>query len=231
MRVIRSYWKDVPLASRIILEIPEVPPFNDVIYVYGEAAKEDIPELERRGYDVRFIDIGDMFNTVYNYLGRKLITLHLGLQDFDEVLMLDWDCIPTKPLDDNFYTRLQEKPIQVPLYAHPAEFDTIRVWEKNYFAQPNFGFVYSRDKNFGHELLEFAWNLDLKGLIDEYAMYEWLSFRNLDWYIEQFQPTVCHGVDPEAYIGKPETDNSIKQMHLINYINTKLDMDTYFKHV
>ena len=42
--------------------------------------------------------------------------LDITLQEFDEVLLLDWDCYILRPLDKNFYDSLKEKPIQIPLY-------------------------------------------------------------------------------------------------------------------
>ena len=43
----------------------------------------------------------------YNKFGRKLQALYLALQEFSEVLLLDWYCFILKPFDKNFYDSLK----------------------------------------------------------------------------------------------------------------------------
>jgi len=231
MRVIRSYWKDWPEGHDVFSEIPEVPMFNDVIYVYGEEAKADIPELEKRGYDVRHIE-EEVFNKDGLVYGRKIISLILGLQDWGEVLMLDWDCVPVKPIDEKFMLYMMEKPTQVPLYAHPTQNPYGNSYKFNgVFLQPNFGFVYSRDKYFGNELLNLAIQYNIVGMTDEWAMQTFAKPYTPFGYIEMYHPKVCFGVDKDFFLKDPESESSKLQLPLIKKVEEQLGgMDIYFKH-
>lgn len=229
MRVIRSYWKDLPEGADTLSEIPQVPLFNEAVYVYGEGGREDIPELESRGYVTQYIETEMYHENVY---GRKLITLTMGLHQFGEVLMLDWDCQLVKPLDAKFQEYMAEKPTQIPLYMHNIQnpYNSGFKFNEN-FAQPNAGFVYTRDQELGARLIELQVQNDIQGMADEWAMALYHETSEIDSYIDLYHPKVCYGVDKDFYLADPETEHSKLQLPLMEKVEEQLGgMDIYFKH-
>lgn len=235
MQVVRSYWKDWPEGSPTLSQIPEVPLFNDVIYVYGEPAKEDIPELRARGYDVREID-EEYFNRDGYVYGRKLISLELAMMEFDRVLMIDWDCEPTREfdLDDPEFTKhLYGHEILVPVYAHPNQRYSY-IYEDGHYISPNFGFVYCESEGAAHRLLEFAYDKNLDACIEEHAMFLYAienGFKTWESYVAWYHPTVCYGVDPGAYTEElAKTEYGLINTKTHELVDSLLDMEPYFKH-
>lgn len=229
MQVIRSYWDDNN-STDVWNQIPETPLYNDVIYAFGEKNEERLQELRDRGYDVRHI-LQDLYNEQGNMYGRKLVALTLGLTDFEEVLMLDWDCVPVKPIDDKFMEYMAEKPVQVPLYMQPNQNPYDCSYEFNgAYAQPNFGFVYSRDRDLGRQLLEHAVFYGLEGMIEEWAMYIYAVPTDIENYIGMYHPKVCFGVDKDFYTANPEAEHSMLQLPLITKVEQSLPMNIYFRH-
>jgi len=247
MKIIRVLW-----GNKINHEIPRLPLLeNEVVYVWGE---ENNQMLLDRGYETRLLS-SYMFEGEYNHFGKKLFALNQALEEFGEVLLLDWDCFLLKPLDDHFYNTLKEKPVQIPLYIqHKDTKDAILEvlppnqsiklqkeldimgdgfkkygweWEDGYVG-PNFGFVYCRDKNLGNELLKIALNNDLQTVVDEFATLIYVDC-TLEEYIKKYLPSVVRGASNKKYI----LDNRLHRLgkKFNDYIDTKIKMTPYFEHV
>ena len=218
MKIIRVLWGD-----KINHEIPPFPLLeNEVVYVWGEKNNQMLLD---RGWKTRLLS-NHTFEGEFNGFGKKIFALNQALEEFNEVLLLDWDCYLLKPLDDKFYNTLKEKPIQIPLYIqHKDTKDAILEilppnqsiqmqkeldimgkgfkkygweWEDGYVA-PNFGFVYCRDKDFGNELLKIAINNDLQTVVDEFATLLYVDC-TLEEYIKKYLPSVLRGGSNEKYI-------------------------------
>ena len=112
IKIIRSWWGDFADKFK---EIPKFPlyPGQEIVYVWG---KDNFKILSQRGY-ICYLMKDDDYG-LDNIYGKKLLVLDRALQDWGEVLMLDWDCYILKPLDNSFILSLNSKPIQIPLYAH-----------------------------------------------------------------------------------------------------------------
>lgn len=247
IKIIRTYFGNSEKLKR------EVPPFpvlkNQIVYVWG---KENEKFLIERGFETR-LQKTDESNDL-NFLIKKLISIDLALQEFDEILFLDWDCKILRPLDENFYKIVRENPIQCPLYSHYKDpmkafldFDTsgneklIRFykemdkslkkysWEKDdMLIIPNFGFFYSRDKTIGKKLVQITNEYNLKGVVDEISLFIYVNC-TLEEYIEKYVPKVVRGVAEENT--QTEFIISRVQKELNEYIDTKIDMDIYLKHL
>ena len=118
LKFIRTWWGDQQDKWLEVPKIPLISSENEIVYVWG---KENLNKFKERGYNCVLME-EDEFNGKSIY-GKKLTVLNKALKEWGEVLMLDWDCYLSSPLDDNFYTMLSKKPIQVPLYAHHKEPD------------------------------------------------------------------------------------------------------------
>jgi hypothetical protein len=111
LKFIRTWWGDQQDKWLEVPKIPLISSENEIVYVWG---KENLNKFKERGYNCVLME-EDEFNGKSIY-GKKLTVLNKALKEWGEVLMLDWDCYLSLPLDDNFYTMLSKKPIQVPLH-------------------------------------------------------------------------------------------------------------------
>lgn len=251
VKVIRALWGD---DGKSLREAPIIPTIkNQIVYVWGAGNNE---ELRRRGYDTVLMDnVG--FDEPNKFYGRKLIALDLALKEFGEVMMLDWDCHILRPLDDKFYEYLKSSPVQCPLYCQHkntskalqeiftitgAIGDELEVYTntmqeeftkyswalEDALVTPNFGFVYSRDKSLGEDLIQIATENNLIGCIEEHAM--WIYSKcSLDEYINKYHPVFVQGVSDDR------TDHEFMisrvQRKLNKFISEKIPMDLYLKHI
>lgn len=238
----------------VFREIPPIPTItNQVVYVWGI---ENEKWLKNRGYETRLQDSKDLpdYITDKTHLYMKLVTLDLALQEFGEVMFLDWDCKILRELDSTFYGYLKQKPIQCPIYSHykepleslleynkdPTPFyqefydhmnKTIKKfsWEyEDMLVIPNFGFFYSRDKTVGRKLRDVVDKHEFHGIVDEIGMFIHVDC-GLDEYIEKYHPVFVKGVSDDI----TDTNLLISQVQrrLNKYVESKLDMDIYLKHL
>ncbi len=255
MKIIRILWGDFERYSNQIINAKKYN-LNEKVFVWG---KENHQKLTSLGYDCHLIneqpydyEIADNHTFIsYNSLTHKIFGLKIALDLLDEVLFLDWDCIPTKPLDDNFYEqiRLKNSSLQVPLYCYPKmAFDVMRsqtddivmnkffdVLDKNIsqhshvlndsYVLPNTGFFYCNDVEIINDLLEVIKGNDLQGIPDELSVLLYTKDLGLDWYIDNIEPTVISGKNHNLDFWNDEEEK------LSNYIKEKVTKDNYFEHL
>ena len=192
-----------------------------------------------------------------NIYGKKLLVLDKALQDWGEVLMLDWDCYILKPLDKHFYNSLQSKPIQIPLYAHHKDskrslietiptdhpLNNIKEYSEHIYTTidnldkelpkyswewndgliiPNFGCVYSRDINFGKELIKIGGPKTYDGI----ELVGKDSIGNIDAELYNYVLGVS-----EIKIVRQQFDIEIIQQEFNNYIKSEINYKPYLEHV
>ena len=119
VKIIRTVYGS--LDNTVFREMPSIPTIsNQIVYVWGE---ENQDWLNDKGYETRLQNENDLpeYVTEISDFIRKLISLKKGLEEFGEVLHLDWDCRILKPFDETFYGYLNEKPIQCPIYSFPID--------------------------------------------------------------------------------------------------------------
>jgi len=119
-------------------------------YVFGE---ENFRFLKSQGFRAKLIDkepiVWDMDKKQFRH---KLEVIRRGLQDYDEVVFLDWDQLPVTKLPEDFWEVMgQKEPIQAILrmyHRRKAE------WRKSEQRQiPCASFVYVRGKEVGEDLV------------------------------------------------------------------------------
>lgn len=254
IKVIRAIWggdKDT------LREVPPTPLFGkeEIVYVWGEYFEK---ELTKRGYITRLISEKDYpyFSSYKTNYGKKLIALDLALKQYGEVILLDWDNLPLRPLDTSFFQYLKDKPIQCPLYSQHINtatsffesdkrkdipqtalklFSIIERELKKYswkfnkeiLLTPNFSFVYSRVRTLGEDLIKIALENKIEGCVEEHAMFLYSKCSYRE-YLERYQPLVAEGVAQDVEI--PDIPVCRVQREFNQYINSILPMDLYFKH-
>ena len=162
------------------------------VYVFGEDNYKYLVDL---GFDCKLVDkkpiLWDMDTQQYRH---KLEVFYQGLQEFDEVVFLDWDCQPIKPLPDNFWEVLGQKaPIQGALNiyhrrkAHWRKQDQRKV--------PCAEFIYLRGKEVGDDLVDL-WENTGRPWSEEVVMARYIDnlvnddtrALDLDKYWELYEP-------------------------------------------
>ena len=250
IKIIRVLW-----GGNVNHEIPRMPlyPEQEIVYCFDY---ESFWFIQNLGYEAKLVkDTKFDGNKGYNKFGRKLQALDLALQEFGEVLLLDWDCFILKPFDKNFYDSLKEKPIQIPLYIQhkdtknavlemlvkdqsPSllrELEDLEAginkygweWEEGVVA-PNFGFVYCRDKSFGKKLVDIALEHDLNSVVDEFATLIYVDC-TLEEYIEKYVPRVVKGRSDQMIIYDTRIHKLSRKFS--KWLDTKVNITNYFEHV
>jgi len=244
IKIVRALWTNPWAPSDwskkyLYPEIPMNPTFpNEIVYVWGD---DNVKILKERGYNYIKVDDSEYpyFNKEFTQHGKKLIALDKALKESGEALLLDWDCIQVKDLNIEV---LREKERQVPLYCWtelqlskikdefkldiPLEKELRKYhWKlKDVLVSPNFGFAYSRDKNFGERLIVEAIKHKINYCIEEHAMFNYANC-TLDEYIDKYHPTSVYG---KAFPFNKQEKGSIS---LNEYVNNKIGINEHFKHL
>ncbi len=142
--------------------------FNEkfVTYVMG---KENFNILKDLGTEDLVLIDNDPFRfdlTAHQYRNKIEVIAHAFHNDkYDELVYLDWDCIPQKKLHHGFWTELGKREIfQANLQSYKKNKITWREYENNII--PNGGFLYLRDKEISQLAIE-TWEEIGKPVNDE----------------------------------------------------------------
>ena len=250
IKIIRAYWGD---SEKLRSEIPPLPIYdNQIVYVWGE---NNETFLKKRGFKTRLVTEEDPCHLDYsNLLIRKLIAIKLALEEFAEIMFIDWDCYILRELDDNFYKHIASKSIQIPLYAHTAnpmegmneafpssspegyalnkekgDFILKYSWKSDDMCiLPNFGFFYSSDISIGKKLLDIAIDNNLKGCADEGAMFIYANC-SVEEYIKEYHPNFVNGVSDIMTSANFKISGVQKKLN--DRIKEIIDMDLYLEHM
>jgi hypothetical protein len=165
---------------------------HHITYVFG---KDNQRYLEERGMETRLVDdrpiIWDMDNEQFRH---KLEVLYQALQEFDEIVFLDWDCTECKPIPPDFWSRLAEKE---PIQAVLRQYHRKKAYWRSIDARkiPEASFVYIRDKQIGADLNK-TWEEMGRPWSEEIVMAKYMDERlggwqGLDHYWEHYNPFFC----------------------------------------
>lgn len=119
-------------------------PYNEPFEVIA-FGQDNVDILMKKGFKVRMIDTCpvryDMKTQLYRH---KLDILEYALRFYDEIVFLDWDCVPTAPLPDDFWDKMSSK---APFQANLFQYRTKKcLWrDRDLRKVCNGGFLYIRD--------------------------------------------------------------------------------------
>ena len=125
---------------KLIKDNPYTEPF--VVYVFGQ---DNYKQLMLDEWDCRLIDENSVRYDMKTHLYRhKLDVLYEAMQEFDEIVFLDWDVRPTAKLPDDFWETMKEKAV---FQANLFQYRTKKcLWRKDDWRKVcNGGFLYMRD--------------------------------------------------------------------------------------
>ena len=172
-----------------------------ITYVFG---KDNYKYLKDLGVeDLKLVcDEPQMFNlTKYQYR-HKLEIYKMAMEDYDEIIYIDWDCDPKYKLPNDFWDKMGKKGyIQANLQQYKRK---KCLWRKEDTRKvPNGGFLYIRDKDFPDEIID-CWENKTKGDSDEPSIARAMDERSGGWigsdeYWKHHEPMFCNLWQFSAY--------------------------------
>lgn len=169
-------------------------PFNTdfVVYVMGT---DNYNQVKQYGSKCVLVNKDPfMFDIVRHQYRHKLEIIKMAMEEYDEILYLDWDCIPQKKLPNNYWDILGKKEVfQANLQIYHCRKCH---WRKSDIRKvPNGGFIYIRDKSIPSKVIKL-WE-SIGGDNDEPS---WAKFtddyvggwQGIEKYWELFEPTLCN---------------------------------------
>lgn len=147
-------------------------------YVFGE---DNLKFLQDNGVDNCVLAdkkpyIWDMDTQQYRH---KLEAFKLGMQDFDEIVFLDWDCQPEKQLPSDFWEVLRNKnsfQAIIRMYARKKAY-----WRNSDHRKvPCASFVYINEKQIANDLIK-TWESMGSPMSEEVPMAKYMDEKNGGW--------------------------------------------------
>ena len=170
--------------------------FNEpfIVYVFG---KDNYKHALTFGFNCVLVDENPSpFDLLTEQYRHKLEILKYAMEEdgYDEIMFVDWDCIPNKKIPVDFWDVMGKKEIiQANLQLYKRRKATWR--EKDMRKIPNAGFLYLRDKSLPSKIIE-KWEEihgpsaepPLAKLTDEMTG----GWQGIDKYWELFEPDFCN---------------------------------------
>lgn len=207
------------------------------VYVFGRWNKEFIRQwyFEPRQIS-RKSNVWDMKTELYRH---KLEVLRVAMEDFDEIVYLDWDCVPQKQITDEIWDILGKKES---FQANLQLYKTKKcLWRKGDQRKTcNGGFIYIRDKKIPDLLIKNwesfkMWTEDQKvkrqerdlelrqrekSLIydDEPSMSMYVDdvmggWKGMDDYWSNYEPDVCNLKTKSAFSSEKLNSKNVFFVH------------------
>jgi hypothetical protein len=165
------------------------------VFVMGEDNYEGLKEL---GFDCELVNSNPApFDLIKHQYRHKLEIIKYAMEEkgYDELVYMDWDCIPQKPLPNDFWEQMNKKDkFQANLQMYHRR---KAHWRKEELRKvPNGGFVYLRDKSYPQRAIEL-WEKIGKGDNDEPAWARltddlYGGWKGIDHYWEHFEAMFCN---------------------------------------
>lgn len=247
IQVVRALWGDCYSFQK---EIPIKPLFDDIVIVWGGENNDFLKSL---GYKTILVSNENQVSnfTTFEQFILKVDAWKQALEVFDKILFLDWDISIEKEIDEYFWTSFEGKKFLSPLYCYPngIEFPNLKEDNKeakgwldvfaNYLYDyswefddlrvlPNAGFVYLNGLDTVNELLKIIEENKIRGLIEEFALYQLANCSLLE-YIQNFEPLVVYGRPSEEHFSLGEIHGYVFKK-LNEFIESKITKTIYLKH-
>lgn len=127
-------------------------PFH--VYIYGE---DNYKRMVSNGFNCTLVDKSpnpfDLIKHQYRHK-MELIKYAMEVDEYEELVYLDWDCVPQKKLPSDFWEHCSKRgPIQACLQQYHKK---KCFWRPNDQRKvPNGGFLYIRDKTFPGRAIKY----------------------------------------------------------------------------
>jgi len=174
------------------------------VYIFGE---ENFKILTDMGFDTVMVDkrpvCWDMMKEQYRH---KIEIWNAGLQEHDEIVFLDWDCVPCAPVPNDFWDVLASgRNIRATIYMYTRKRLLSRVGDSRKLSSSTF--VYIRGKEVVDEIIK-TWERIGRPWQEEVALSQYIDDINGGWkgvedYRIKFEPPyhiLFHHYPAEYYL-------------------------------
>jgi len=204
----RKYRVDENIKKIISMDARLQHPFRT--YVWGE---DNYKQL----HDVGLTDLVLVTKEPYQWdlikyqYRHKLELLKLAMQDYDEIVHMDWDCLPQKPIDDQYWDLFYKKEaIQCNLFQYR---NMNCPWRKEDSRKAiNGGYMYLRDKGIPDDLIKWwdkyngRWKQSMEPSTSQYIDDINGGWVGLDNYFNRYEPDSCRLRYFSAYTDRVRPD-------------------------
>lgn len=208
-----------------ILDNPYTVPFTT--YVFG---KDNYNLLTEKGVSCVLLNEKPfIYDLQKEFWRHKLDVLKYAMEidQHEEIVYLDWDCIPQRPMTDEFWNTLSKKrEIQANL-----EFYTRKkcMWRGKVDIRKvsNGGFLYIRDQGIPQKLMDTWSNLPAEAKFwDEIAFSKYIDdltggWKGIEAYWKEFEPDVCNLKRRSAYSDELLSTKNVFFIHFVQSANNK----------
>jgi len=160
------------------------------VYVFGE---ENYKILIDMGFNCTLISKESyVFNREKEEYRHKLEAWKYGQNDFDEIVFLDWDCMPLRPIDYDFWDVMRRgSKIQATIYMYMREKALWRL-DKDPRKISAATFVYMKEPNIANDIIKI-WESLNRTWREELALTLYIEKINNGWrgtedYKNKFEP-------------------------------------------
>jgi len=177
---------------------------DQMVYVYGEDNASYVASLNIPYKLIHPLPL--KFHPILQPWLHKLEILKIAMEDYDEIIWLDLDCMPLKTIDDKIWDVLRSKDsFQSPLHRYKRVQTNLRSIEGENKILPSGSFVYIRDKDIPGKMIDIF--LTLPTWTDEiaYAKYtdDLTGGFDLKRYYDRFEP-YCVSIIRTPYNRPPQ---------------------------
>jgi hypothetical protein len=173
-----------------------------VVYAFGKNNKKCMDDI---GVPCVLVDNEPYRHRVF---GHKIEAIKWAMEDYDEIVLMDWDTKPAKKLPINFWDELNKKEVfQASLWKHRTPKINHRDTLNANQITPGGGFIYVRDKDVPSKLIDFYQNAPNKwseqpayALLTDEMMGGW---KGIDAYWKLFEPE-CYRTKKSPYRWLPD---------------------------
>lgn len=203
--IIRGLWGEYDPSSRILARRARIEKninamlqskyqFPYRTYVFGKDNLKILNELNVKD-TVLLHENPHQFDAIkYVYRHKlELIKYAMEIDDYDEIVYMDWDCVPQYDLPPTFWEDLNKKDV---FQANLMMYHKIKCpWrEQDQRKVPNGGFLYIRDKSLPQKAIDY-WNTMPQdndepawAKVTEELMGGW---KGIEEYWDRFEPMCC----------------------------------------
>ena len=194
-----------------LLQNKHTQPF--ITYVFG---KNNFDYLKSRGIECKLICENPFYYPVkennWHQYGHKLKAIEEAMKDYDEIIFLDFDCMCTKPLPDNFWEQFyQKEALQAILRGYRLK--KIHWRTKDRRKRPCASFIYLRDAQIATEMVK-RWEEEPVRAEEDILMWQIDQMSNgwkgVDYYWDNFEPYCFYLENEESYRAFPAKKHKSK---------------------
>jgi hypothetical protein len=168
--------------------------FNEPFRVYV-MGRDNFNHLRKMGFDCTLIcEEPYKFDLVKHQYRHKLEIIKNAMLDYDELIYLDWDCVPKKEIPADFWNKLGKKEV---FQANLQQYHRRKAHWRNEEQRkvPNGGFIYLRDKTLPEKAIKY-WEELGEGDNDEPAWAKITDdisggWNGIETYWKLFEPMFC----------------------------------------